>query len=235
MELLNNRNKWLRSIFVTLLGAGAIEIFLILYGTLFGNIVVSELVPWTFHTLWELAAIAGIAYAVHKCGINPVIYFPGLIIGSLLVGIVWIFIPNSLKILDANYYGVQSRITMETNEEERYDGRVEYNFPLSLGLLYKTDDPELNRTINKAKSYNEHVSAKGFLFWQTGLALGFNPIGIDKYNGGYGFLNRVELFFTVGPMVIVESFIVGLVTNFVILMLAQIILFLIRKKQVWWD
>ena len=234
-KLLNKQDKWLRSLFVTLLGAAAIEIFLIFYENLSGNKDVSKFVPWTFHTLWEIAALAGIAYAVKKCDIKLETYFVSLMFGALLVGIIWIFIPDNLKILEANYYGVESRISMETHEEGRYDERVEYNFPLTPGFLYKKGDPELKRVFYKAKSYNEYVGTKGFLFWQTGLAYGFNPSGIDGYNGSNGFLNRIELFFTVGPMVVAESFIKGMATNFIILMLAQIIWFLIRKEQVWWD
>lgn len=234
-KILNNRDKWLRSVFATLLGAAAIEIFDILYGTLAGNKDVSEFVPWTFHTLWEIAALAGIAYAVKKCNIPLETYFPGLVFGALLVGIIWIFVPDNLKVLEANYYGVQSRMSMETHEEGIYYERVEYDFPLSTGLLFRKDDPELKRKFYEARNYNEYIGTKGFLFWQTGLAYGFNPIGIDEYNGGHGFLNRIELFFTVGPMVILESFIRGLATNFLLLMLAQIFWFLIRKEQVWWD
>lgn len=233
-KFLNNRGKWLRSIIVTLLGAGAIEIFQVLYGTLSGHREASEFVPWTFHTLWEIAVFVGIAYAVKRCDIKPGVYFVGLMLGTFLVAIIWIFIPDRLKI-GANYYGIESRISMETHEEGRYDERVEYDFPLSPGFLYKKDNLELKSAVFEAKRYNEYVGTKGFFFWQTGLAYGFDPIGIDGYNGGHGFLNRVELCFTVGPMVIVESFIKGLASNFIILMIAQIVWFAIRKKQVWWD
>ena len=99
---LNNRNKWFRSLLVTLLGAAAIEIFFILYGALSGNKDVSEFVPWTFHTLWEIAALVGIAYVVKKCDIKLETYFAGLFFGALFVGIVWPFVPDSLKLLEAN-------------------------------------------------------------------------------------------------------------------------------------
>ncbi len=83
-KILNNRDKWLRSSIITLLGAAAIEIFLILYGTLSGNKDVSEFVPWTFHTLWEIAALAGIAYAVNKCDIKLETYFIILMIAQII-------------------------------------------------------------------------------------------------------------------------------------------------------
>ena len=163
-------------------------------------------------------------------------YFAGVMCGWILVEIIWILIPDNLMVLEANYYGLGSRISMETHLlEGRFDERVEYDFPLSLGSLYRKDDPELKHAFYEQKRYNEYVDKQGFLFWQTGLAYGFDPIGIDGYNGGAGFLNRVELFFTVGPMTIVESFITGLVTSFPILMLAQTIWLLIRKEQFWWD
>jgi len=235
VELLNNKNKWLRSFIVTMLGAAAIEIFYTLFRTLFHNEGTSILIPWTFHTLWEIAALAGIAYVVKKCGIRLETYFSVLMLGTFLIGIIWIFIPDSLKILEANYYGVESRISRETHGEGMYEDSVEYNFPLSLGFLYRKDDPELKSAFYEAKNQNEYIGTKGFLFWQTGLAYGFNPIRIGGYNGGHGFFNRIELFFTVGPMVIVESFIKGFASNFIILLIGQIIWLLIRKEQIWWD
>jgi len=214
-NLLSNRDKWLRTLLVTLLGACAIEVFfIVLHLTTPGS--ENESVPWTFHSFWEIAALGGIASIVRRCAVRLEVYGIALLFGFFLSGLIWTFILGDPKVPQANYYGVESSVSMET--------------PVYLGLLYGKDDPELKRNVHEAKRYNQSVGTREFLFWQTGLAYGFNPIGINGYNGGSGFLNRVELFFTVGPMVIVESFIMGLARWFPILMLAQIIFFLVKKE-----
>lgn len=220
---------------VTLLGAAAIEIFVFQYWTLFGNKDVSGLIPWTFHTLWEAAALIGIAYVVKRCGIELEVYAVTLVLGAILAGIVWMFMPDSFRVIGANYFGVESRASLETHEEGRFDERVEYDYPLSLGFLYKNGDPELEREIAETKRRSDYVRTRGFIFWQTGLAYGFTPFGLDGYNGGFEFIDKVKLFFTVGPIVIIESFIKGMIDLFGLLMAIQIIWFLILKEHVWWS
>ncbi|MDD4052014.1 MAG: hypothetical protein PHR28_08975 [candidate division Zixibacteria bacterium] len=182
-KLLNNRDKWCRSIFVTILAGAAAEIVFVLYGTIWGGRESSQFVPWTFHTVWEIAALVGFAYTVKRCTVNLSAYIVYLLLGVILASIAWMCIPNSVKTLDPNYYGVESRISMETHEEGRDEERVEYDYPLTCGLLYRRGDPNLKRAIDEAMSCNEYVSTEGFLFWQTGLARGFSPIGISGYNG----------------------------------------------------
>jgi hypothetical protein len=228
------KNKWLKTIILTLVGSGAIEISLFLLGTLSSNRTVSEFVPWTFHTIWEIGALGAIAYLAKKCDIKPGAYYVALLFGAFIVAIVWIFIPDNLRTLEANYYGVESRISTASHIEGRYDERVEFDYALKVGYLYRKDDPELIREFSDAKRFNEYVRTKAFLFWQTGLAYGFDPFHIPAYDSAGKFLYRIELFFTVGPLVIVESFIKGLISIFPILMIAQLIRFIIRKEHIWW-
>jgi hypothetical protein len=97
--------------------------------------------------------------------------------------------------------------------------------------VYRKNDPELSTVLNTAKKYYTNVSTKGFLFWQTGLAYGFVPIGIDEYEGRRGIVNKLRLFFTIGPTVIIEALIIGLIKYFFILMIGQFIWFLVRKRH----
>lgn len=228
-------NKWGKSILVTLLGGFAIEVFFLFYSNIAGNKDVSDMVPWTFHTLWELAALGAVAYVVYKCKIQVGNFLLGMLFGSILCGLIWIFIPDSFKIVGANYYGVESRIATDTHVEGRYDERVEYDFPLTPVFLFHKDDPNLKIYFKEEAKLMEYAGIKGFLFWQTGLAYGFVPLSVPQYKGARTYLDRVKLFFSVGPMVLVESFIIGFIKYFAILMIVQVVWYLIRKEQVWWD
>lgn len=207
-----------------------------LYGTIWGNRDASDLVPWTFHTLWEIAALAGVAWVVYQLKVQVGNFFAALFVGFIISAVAWIFIPDSMKILEANYYGVESRITMEMHEEGRYDERTEYDFPLDLGFMYHRDSPELKQEFKDKREWNEYVNVQGFLTWQTGFAYGFipDPVSIPQYNGGDNFRERLSLIMTVGPVVLSEMFIRGFTRHFIILLIAQVVFVLLKKEHVWW-
>ncbi len=227
---------WGKTIVLTLLASFSMEVVLMLYGTIWGNRNPSGLVPWTFHTLWEIAALAGVAWVVYQLKVQVGNFFAALFVGFIISVIAWIFIPDSLKILEANYYGVESRITIDMHEEGRYDERTEYDFPLDLGFMYHRDSPELKQEFKDKRKWNEHVNVQGFLTWQTGLAYGFipDPVSIPQYNGCDDFRERLSLIMTIGPVVLSEMFIRGVTRHFIILLIAQIVFVLVRKEHVWW-
>jgi len=106
-------------------------------------------------------------------------------------------------------------------------------FPLSKSFIYLKDDPELKQAMAELSEGQEYTGGRGFLFWQTGLADGYDPSLLEGYNGGKGFLSRVELFFTVGPLVIVEATLTGLTRHFPIFMLIVGGWYLAKKENVW--
>lgn len=225
----HSKKKWLKTILLTILGSIAIEIFFFLFGSCSSNKDMSDSIPWTFHTLWEIAALVLIFYIAKKIKISLQVYFYSLLLGSFLIGLIWIFIPG---IMYANYYGIKSRISEETHTEGRYDEQIEYDYPLSLGFLYAKHDPEFTRDFKEYESFNEYVDTEGFLFWQTGLASGYYPYNIPEYNGANTLFDKIELIFTIGPVVLVECTIKGLLTNFPILIIVQVLIILIKKKHI---
>jgi hypothetical protein len=233
-RFISKRQQWFSALILTVLAAFCLEVFEMLYGTIFSD-KVSDFVPWTFHWVWEIFALFGLYFIVKRFQIPPGAFFiVAIFIGLIFTTVIWLFVPDSLNI-KANYLGVQSRTTYDTHEEGRYDEQVVYDFSLHKGWLYKAGDSELLKEIKEKSEYNEYVGTKGFLFWQTGVANGFIPYGIEEFNGNYTYQDQIELFFTVGPMVLVECFINGLYYNFLIFLLAQFVWYLIKKEHIWWS
>jgi tetratricopeptide (TPR) repeat protein len=221
-----NRQRWLLSLIVTVLGSATLEIAYFLIGSMGMN--KKFLLPRTYFSLWLCALMVCIVYIVKKCDIKLGDYFGILTLGMLLATFIWIFVPDSLKIED-NYFGIELSVSKVLLEDEDYED-IRAEFPLTSGVLYRNDDPVLVRVLKNAKSFNEniYVHTRGFLFWQTGLAFGFYP-SVKIY--GY---EKDKLFYTVGPIVIVESFIKGFTKYFVILVIAQIVWFLVSEQHIWW-
>lgn len=227
------RQQWFAALVLTVSSVFCLEVFLMLYGT-FSDKLTTDF-PWTFHWMWEIFVLIGFSFIIKRFQIS-IGKFAGItFFGLIVISVVWLFIPESIKVIKVNYYGVESRLTNETHEEGRYDEQVVNDFPLRLGFLYKADDPELLQEFVEKSNYNEYVATKGFLFWQTGLAYGFVPYRINEFNGGHTFLDHIELFFTVGPMVLVECLINSLYQYFFILLLIQVVWLLIKKEHIWWS
>jgi len=226
--------KIVASIILTICISFLLEIIAMLYGSFSNDKEVSELVPYSFHWVWELAAIIASYYIIKRFKVKWDVFYIALFVSMIISVIAWMFIPNSMKILEANYYGVETRITNDIHEEGRADENLVHDYPLCPGFLYKKNDPALLKEFRKAEVLNEHVNTRGFLFWQTGLAYGFIPDLLGEYNGDDNILDHIELFFTVGPLVLVECFIDGVYTNFLILIITQFIWFVFKRDFIWW-
>lgn len=232
----DQRVVWAKTVALTALAAASLQVCIVVYGTfgsLAGRTSHTPFVPWTFHTLWEIAFLVVAAFTAVRLGTQAVNFFAAIFLGGLVSGILWIFIPNSFVVLQPRYFGVESRITIDTHEAGRYGESQEYDFPLSKSFIYYKDDPELKEAMAELSQGHEYTGGRGFLFWQTGLADGYDPSLLEGYNGGKGFLSRVELFFTVGPLMIVEATLTGLTRHFPILMLIVGGLYLAKNENVW--
>ncbi len=219
---------------LTILGSFAIEVFKTFYSSVYSNNYEGYLI-WTFHEFWEIGFFF-ICYFILKrfdviFGDTIIFLFFGLVFSS----ITWSFYSKSFKYVQPNYYGVESRLNYNTHQEGRYDEQTNFDHKISQGCLYKANDPELLSELKEASRNNEYVGTRGFLFWQTGRAYGFIPIGIEEYNGGRSFLNHLELYFTIGPVLLFECFLTGLYTNFISLIFLQLIWFIWKKKFIWWS
>lgn len=221
------------SALATLLAGTTIELVLCLSTAFSRDREEGLFVPSTFFSVWAVAALLAIAWVIRRCGIRLMLFYPALMIGSIVVALTWLALPSSWT-LQGNYQGISSRYTLESYESGP-DGRRAHSAPLRVGLLYRADDPELQRAIADGQERNEEVRSANFVFWQTGLALGYEPFAIDGYSPLPEFWERLPLYATVGPVVVVEATIRGAIKCFPILILLQIIWFARRRTLLLFD
>jgi len=226
------QNKWLRSILLTLLGSIAIQAVFSVLDNFKTSPEVTGVVPWTFDTLWGLATLALVLYIGHRCRVPPATYF-GILMAVVFIGGFALLTLNAFvfgrdtaaymveKSVGWNYYGVESR------------GRYERGYPLERHYLFQKDDPELARYESFLARFNESVNTIPFIFWQTGVAYGFDGHYIPQCRGA----TRTELFLMVRPVVLLEWLILGLIYWFPLLVLVQVVWYVVRKgnQHLWWD
>lgn len=225
------RKIW-ATILLTFLASFAIEVLRTFYSS--ASYDGSSLVPWTFEWVWEIGFFVICFFILRRLQVYYGAAIVFLFVGLIFSSIAWSFYPKSYKFVEPNYYGVESRLNYDTHEEGRYDEQTVYDHKLSSGFLYKSNDPEIMSELNEEARNNEYAGTRGFMFWQTGLAYSFNPIRLKEYNGGKTFLNHLELYLTVGPIVLLECFLTGLYTNFISLIILQLIWLVWKKDFVWW-
>jgi hypothetical protein len=221
------KHKWFRSIILTLLGSWAIELASFIYRAWSGQPQFRELSVTTLHSLWDIPALIGLLVLARKLKARLGVYIPALLVGATLITILSGFLPMSLP-LNARYFGVESRRSRDAHFEGNYD------YPLERRGLRRAEAPELAEDLDAAAEYNESVRARGFLFWQTGAAAGYNPWNVT-HERPESFIDNVEIFVTAGPLVLTECLILGLCGEFLPLMALQAIWFAIRRRLIWWD
>lgn len=175
--------------------------------------------PWTFHTLWGIGVLVLIGYYVKQCGAIDFVIL--VMLGALVSCFFWIAMPWSVcDLLGPRYVGVEPLNFGDrpTEDEELITQRDDPIYDDDCLLFQEADRHVQARTrcgnFFGRGFYVEHHRAQGFLFWQTGLATGFDPRRLPEYCGKKGILGRTELILTVGPMVIVEATIWGLLQHF---------------------
>lgn len=72
-----------------------------------------------------------------------------------------------------------------------------------------------------------------FLFWQTGMAAGFEPAHIRDYKKPDALGAWVVLFFTTGPLVALEYAIFGIINNTIFIAVAAILIKLKTRRHFW--
>jgi len=155
-------------------------------------------------------------------------------LGVLFTFAIWFFIPKSVQPFEYQYHGIELRYNTDTHVEGVYHQLEEYDYPLERGPIFKISDPEKYHYIDKFSEYYQVVNMMGFLFWQTGMAYGFDTAFLKEFRGFNGILRRLELSVTVGPVALIESFIYGTYRYFFILMMFQLIWVLLKKEHIWW-
>jgi len=96
-------------------------------------------------------------------------------------------------------------------------------------FVFKENDKRAKRELRKLENEYGESYSDDFLFWQTAFVNGFTPKYISDFTGTNTFSKKLTLFFTVGPIFILETFI-NSVMNCWILMLIPIIALFFKVK-----
>ena len=231
------RYIWGKTILLTALASTLVQVGVVILSTLntlSGN-TSQHSIPLTFHTLWEVVFFVLCFHIARRIGLRAGAFFAGIILCGFISGIIWFLLPNSIELFPPRYYGLESRLTQDSHTDGRYDEYTEYDYPLSKEFLYKKDDPKLKASFSELSMENDFVGTKGFLFWQTGLANGYYPSRFLGHKWRKDIWSRLVLFFTVGPLVIIEAIIIGSSRHFPIFMLFIILWNLIKKENIWFS
>jgi len=91
-------------------------------------------------------------------------------------------------------------------EHEDYYGNDNSSTEESRSYVYVENDSRIENEISKLeKEHTDGTNTEKFIFWQTALASGYNPKYIPNYNCCKLSSDKLELYFTVGPLVMIES------------------------------
>lgn len=219
---------WLKSLVLTLLTSFSIEIAIFLFNDLGKHREYFLDRPHTFHTVWELAALAAVLRIVYSLKVKTGDFLLVLFIGTVISSRLWLFVPDSWNIPEPRYYGVEYRPAMASQ-------RVS-DLALDFGFVYHKESAELKEALVGSGDLERYAVLRNFLTWRAGLAYGFlpDPLSIPQFNGFEGWGNVLNLYLTVGPFVLLESLARGLNRTFPVLLLAQLIFFSIRREHFWW-
>ncbi len=225
--------NWTRSLIISIFSSIIFQLLIFLTNT--NNYSNISFNPYTFYWVWILSAIMGVFYIIFKINVRLINFILiSFFYGPILIILFSFIIPDNLRI-EGNYYGIQSRYNLDMHEEGYYDEIASYDNPIEVGYLYKKDDPELLKEYGSKTELNESVSFRGFIFWQSGMANGFDPIFIKEYNVGNTLLDKIELYFTIGPISLLECILQGSMNYFPFFFAVTVIWYLFTKRHIWWD
>jgi hypothetical protein len=225
------RNKKLIiNFFLTLNSAILIQLFLMLKLVFSSDTNIQ--VPWTFSWVWIITAIICIYFFVAR-HVKEILKF--IIItyfGYLISFTIWFCVPEQAKNILANFSGIECRLSNETINID--DSNQEYYIHQTVrGNLFNINNVELFEDLKEKSERYSSIEQRKFIFWQTGLATGFKPKGIVTYDEPKTFIQFIGLFFTVGPIVLVECILLGFYNHFFILVLIHLFWNLYRKENIW--
>lgn len=151
---------------------------------------------------------------------------PLSIIASKAIAGIFIEIDN-YELVENNYIGLVGTDDRESDALYQ-DGNTTTDY--SHGFVFTKNDSRINLELKKLGEGHEDVEKRKFIFWQTALAEGYKPKYITTYNCCKNFSDKLELYFTVGPLVILECFIQAI--NDALLILLIPLIFRIFNKPI---
>jgi len=142
---------------------------------------------------------------------------------GIISALFWAFIPSRFD-APARYIGITHRESNETAIIWSSDSE-EHASSLEKGFLYKKGSKDYKIDMSEYKKREGLINTESFIFWQTGVAHGYNPMGLASYKAPRSFFDHIELFFTIGPVMLVECLMKGVYYNLIIFLLLDIIVF----------
>ncbi len=151
-------------------------------------------------------------------------------VGILIWGSLWICLLSYAgmrvsRLIPLDYIG--THVYCKTSEMTSSGAGISVLLPYSLKDRYQ-DEIECESDENVAAREEDR-----FLFWQTGMAAGFEPVHIRDYKKPDALGAWVVLFFTTGPLVALEYAIFGIINNTIFIAIAAILIKLKTKRHFW--
>lgn len=202
--------------------------------------------PCLFRGIYTLAILATATLIITLIRlvlkVEIIVFFVGIAVAGFLIGTVWHFtgrmLPDNLyyRISPNQYYSLEWRHRSDTDEVEGWEegsSAQRYIHPLKLGsMLYRKDNPDLEKEVELLQRDNECVGRRGWIFWQAGIANGFSPPA-EKSTHIYDLSDPVSClratFFS-----FMDAMIKGLLFS-PLFMLLQFVWYIKRGNFAWWD
>ena len=187
------------------------------------NSALNDFVRFLFVLPWILIVAFFVYRLINKIDNITIGTFAGAsVLVGLLLSIVTLILNLSFgldKVIEKNYLGVYGISTgFDSSSDSERDIKHKTN-------VYRIEDSNANREINKMEYIYGNASTKEFMFWQTAFANGFEPTNISEYKGSNSFGKVITLFFTVGPIFILELFVNAIMSSWILFIIPIIGLF----------
>ena len=180
---------------------------------------------WTLYWMWVIISLIGVVLIFRFLRVNLKRALIISALASLLTISIWYPLLSSESVIKHGFLGLEYRASPKSDKDAIKGAAPEFSF------LYRSNDPELKRLMEELKTKNELVNARGFFFWQTGIAYGFGQRFLPKFYEIEGHrVYHAALILTVGPVVILESLINGAIKTAALFLLLQIGWHSIRKR-----
>lgn len=176
------------------------------------------------HAIYGLFWIFLVLYLMYKKlkkidGIDPGQFFILSIFAGLFISILNMLVAEKLgvdKLIEKKYVGVYGQ-TIEydsLNEKEIFIDHKTF--------VFYENDSRARRELKKLENEYEESYQDDFIFWQTAFVKGFTPKYITDFAGINSFSKKLTLFFTVGPVFILETFINSIMNSWLLVLLPVI-------------
>lgn len=236
---------WVKALILTILAAFAFEIIINLTSSWFLQSKSAFYYhPNTYHQVWGIATLVGIAVIVRRIGLNIkdflIIGGGTIVVVSIFVIVIYFILPSKyfpiISFPEPNYIGIASRFTTETHPKGVVGEDEDFNYPLELHSLYPaTGCPSLEREVRVLEMSNGYIKTEKFLTWQAGLAYGYTPDPrcIREYIESSSLSQQASYFLTIGPFLLVELFIRSLSGYLIPMVFIQAIWYFYRNEYIW--